>query len=904
MGIDGPGHLPRAETTGGTVKIPRWLRWRSDSELREEIQTHLELEIQEHVDRGVSLEEARAAAQRRFGNVMAVRERAREADPFFTAGIFLQDVRYALRGLLRVPGFTLATSGTLALAIAASVTIFTVTYRVLLNPLPYADSARILLLDFGNPTGNLPSGFRSISSQQYFQYLDRARSLSSLAVYQMADVTLSGRGEPERIRVSRVTPSLGAVLGIPPLAGRWFADTAGVPDALPIAILSYGLWTSRYGGDPAILGKSVDLDGVPTEVVGVMPQAYAFPERETDAWVPLRLTRAAASPGYAFTGVARVRDGVSIPDARAELTRLTNDLEATAPGNGYRQFVSTAVTLIEGTVGQVSTMLWMLLASVGLLWLVACANVANLCLVRAEGRQREVAMRRALGAGRGGIARLLLAESALLSIAGGAAGLVLAATATRLLVAFGPASLPRLDDVRLDAVVVLFTGGLTAVTALALGALPLLRTVWSAPSLQGGRTSTGSRQGHLTGQALMTAQVALALVLLVASGLLGRSFLRLLAVDPGFDPESTLTLQVGLAPSRYPDRERVLAFHHAVLDRIAALPGVTAASASTCLPLAPEAFCFGNTLAVEGRPNRPGQIPRPVAQRAVAGGYFQAMGIRLVRGRGLDRADIDRREPVVVVDEALVQSYFPAEDPLGKRIAFGYGSTNGPWRTIVGVAASTVTIGLAELRPIPKLYLPMSTAGAPDLPASGLLGPNISVMSYVVRSTTPPLGLVSDVRRTLDVVDATVAMARVETLEDAVDRAAEQAAFITVLLALAAGAALLLGLVGIYGVVSYIVSQRTGEIGVRLALGAEPGGVAAMIVRQAGIVALAGVLVGLAAALVGGRFIESLLYGVSPRDPAVFAATAVTLFGVALLACWLPARRAARVSPVDALRAD
>lgn len=887
------------------MRIPRWLRWRSDTELREEIQAHLEMEIEANLERGLSPEQARAAAQRRFGNVLLVRERAREADPVFSLELVLKDLRLALRSLLRAPGFTLATGATLALAIGASTAIFTVTYRVLLNPLPYADSARILMLDFGNPTANLASGFRSLSSQQYFQYLDRARTLASLAVYQMDALTLSGQGAPERINVSRVTPSLVTVLGVSPLAGRWFAEQEGVPGAPPVAVLSHGLWTSRYGSDPGILGQSVNLDGVPTEVIGVMPRFYSFPERGTDVWVPLALTRAAASPGYAFIGVARLRGGATIADARAELTRLTNDLEAAFPGNGYRQFVSTALTLIDGTVGRVSTMLWMLLASVGLLWLVACANVANLLLVRTEARHREVAMRRALGAGRGGIARLFLAESALLSIAGGVGGLLLAATATRLLVAFGPASLPRLDDVRLDAVTLLFTGALTAVTGLALGLLPLLRAVRIAPSLQGGgRTNTSGRQHHRIRHALMASQVALALVLLVASGLLVRSFLRLRAVDPGFDPRSTLTLQVGLPQASYPDRERVVAFHHAVLDRIAALPGVSAVSASTCLPLAAEGFCFGNTLAVEGRPRQRGQIPRPVSQRAVAGGYVEAMGLRLRRGRGLNRTDVDQRQPVIVVDEAMVNAYFPEEDPIGRRIAFGYGSTNGPWRTIVGVVDSTVTMGLAELRPVPTLYLPMSTSGGPDLPVSGLVGPDISVMSYVVRSSTPPLGLVPAVRRTIDEIDATVAMARLETLQDAVDRAAEQAAFTTVLLAMAAGVALLLGLVGIYGVVSYAVTQRIGEIGVRLALGAEPGGVAAMIVRQGGLVALGGVVVGLTAALAGGRLIESLLFDVSPRDPAVFTATTVTLFGVAVLACWLPARRASHVSPVEALRAD
>jgi predicted permease len=845
------------------------------------------------------------AAQRQFGNAMLVRERARQADPVFRVEIVLKDIRYAMRSLLRVPGFTLAACMTLALAIGASTAIFTVTYRVLLNPLPYPDSARVLTLDFGNPAANLPSGFRSISSQQYFQYLDRASTLSSLAAYQVDDLTLSGQGVPERLRVSRVTPSLGSVLGVSPVVGRWFAENEGLPGAPPVAILSHGLWTSRYGADAAIVGRSVDLDGVPAEVVGVMPQSYAFPETETAVWVPLPLTRATASPGYQYTAVARLRNGATIDAARTELTRLTNDLEATAPGNGYRQFVSTAVTLIEGTVGRVSTMLWMLLASVGLLWLLACANVANLFLVRAEARQRDVAVRRALGAGRGGIARVFLAESALLALVGGAGGLVLAAATTRLLVTLGPASLPRLEEVRLDTVSLLFMGALTAVTALALATLPMLRAVRIAPSLQGaGRSKTASRRSHHARHALMASQVALSLVLLVTSGLLVRSFLGLVAVDPGFDAGSTLTFQVGLPAAQYPNRERVVAFHHAVLDRVTALPGVTAASASTCLPLSSRGFCFGNTLAVEGRPEQPGRIPRPVAQRAVAGGYFEAMRMRIIRGRGLNRDDVDRREPVVVVDEAMVNAYFPGEDPIGRRIAFGYGSRNGPWRTIVGVVQNTVTTSLAELNPVPKLYLPMSTSGAPDLPVSGVLGPGISVMSYVVRSSTPPLGLAPALRRTIDEIDATIAMARVETLENSLVRAAEQAAFTTALIAIAAAVALLLGLVGIYGVVSYVVSQRTGEIGVRLALGAKPGGVVAMIVRQGGIVALAGVLAGLAVALIGGRLIESLLYNVSPRDPAVFIATAVTLFGVATLACWMPARRAARVSAVEALRAD
>jgi len=396
----------------------------------------------------------------------------------------------------------------------------------------------------------------------------------------------------------------------------------------------------------------------------------------------------------------------------------------------------------------------------------------------------------------------------------------------------------------------------------------------------------------------------MALVLLVASGLLVRSLQRLRAVDPGFDASSALTFQIGLPPPAYPDRARAVAAHHAILDRLAAVPGVTAVSAvSPCLPLTDGGFCFGNTLAVNGLTLPPGTIPTAVAQRAVADGYFEAMGMRLLGGRGIDRTDIDRGEPIVVMNQAAVDVYFPDEDPIGRQVAFGY-TSQGPWRTIVGVVANTATASLAEPVATPKLYLPMSTGGGPDLPVSGQVGPDVAVMSYVVRSARPPLELAGAVRTTIGAFDGNLAVAQLRTLDEILAGASEQTAFTMALLALAAGVALTLGLVGIYGVVAYVVSQRTAEIGVRIALGAAPRGVTAMMVRQGGLVAAAGIAVGLAFALAGSRLIESLLFDVSPRDPVVFAATAITLFAVALVACWLPARRAGKVNPVDALRAE
>ncbi|HWF84460.1 MAG TPA: FtsX-like permease family protein [Vicinamibacterales bacterium] len=559
------------------------------------------------------------------------------------------------------------------------------------------------------------------------------------------------------------------------------------------------------------------------------------------------------------------------------------------------------------TVGDVARGLWILLVSMGLVLLVACANVANLFLVRAEARRREIAVRCALGAGPFGIARYFLAESVLLSTLGGVIGLALAWAAVRLLVTTGPTTLPRLAEVRLDGVAVAYTMVLSVVAAMAFGAIPLWRGMPRAEPLhEGGRGNTPGRHRHRTRQLLMGGQAGLALVLLVASGLMVRSFQKLRAVDPGFDATSAVTFSVGLPDRNYPSRGTAVAAHRAILDRLSALPGITAVSASTCLPLA--GGCFANSVMVEGRAIPPSAAPPIALFRAVAGGYFEAMGIRLVRGRGIERGDVERSEPAVVVNEAFAERFFANEDAIGQHVASSRNlarTGEAPdlvWLTVVGIVSNTPTRTLDDPHPASQLYMPMSIAGGRDFPV--LVGPSVSVMSYVVRSKLPLSGLLPSVQQAIGTVDPQLALAQVRTLQDMVDRASAQMAFTTVLLAIAAGVALMLGVVGIYGVTSYLVSQRTGEIGVRLALGAKPASVSRMIVRQGGLVALAGVAVGLVVALVGSRVIESLLYGVSPRDPGVFASMTVLLISVALVACWLPARRAARLSPLEALRAE
>jgi putative ABC transport system permease protein len=888
-----------------------------DDELRQEIDTHLALIEEEERGHGSSAEQARQRARARFGSPLGYRERSLDAVIATWVEGVGQELVFAARRLTRSPAFTLASVLTLALAIGANASIFAVVHRVVLNPLPYPDSNQLIDLDHGaSPSGaNVATGIQ-MTSGLYDLYLSRSRTLDGIALYRPDEQTLAGGGEPERIRIAFVTASLAYVLRIWPLRGRWFTDVEGVqapintprvPVVSQVGVMSYRLWMRRYGGDPSILSRTVTLGGVPTGIVGIMPPAYAFPDPRVDVWIPEQVKREPIWDTFMHAGVARARDGVTAADVRAELTGLIADLPRAYPNDatvaGFMKNLklrSAARTLKDAIVGGVERALWILLASVGLVLLVACANVANLFLVRSEARRREVAVRRALGAGRLGIARYFLAESLLLSSAGAVLGLALAWGGVRLLVTLGPTNLPRLGEVQLDGVIAVFALALTVLTAAVFGSMPMLRVAPLAGSLHdGGRSQTASRTTHRARQLMMGGQVALALVLLASSGLMVRSFQKLRAIDLGFDARSALTFRVGLPPRDYPNQPAVIAAQRAILDRLAALPGVTAASASTCLPLAEEGICFASPMRVEGRVPVPGVLPPIVAYRAVAGGYLDTIGIRLIRGRGITRADDERGEPIAVVNQALASAYFPNQDPIGQRVTVGP-PLNRLWLTIVGIVANTPVRALAEPSPTGQLFLPMSLARSRELPVT----PDAAAMGFIVRTSTPPLGLVPSVRRAIDDIDKNLALAQVRTLEDTLDRASAQMAFTMVLLAIAASVALLLGVIGIYGVMSYVVSQRTGEIGVRLALGAEPSSVALMIVRQGGVVALAGIGVGLATAVAGSRLIESLLYGISPRDPGVFAATTLVLLGVALIACWLPARRAARLSPLEALKTE
>jgi predicted permease len=746
----------------------------------------------------------------------------------------------------------------------------------------------------------------------YCQYAERARALDGVAAYRTEERTVTGDGEPQRVNALLTTPSLAAVLGVAPAAGRWLTEADARPGAAAVAVLSHGFWTRRYGARLEVIGRPLTLNGVLTTVVGVMPPSFFFPTQgaATDIWVADQLAPAQGLGLITHSAVGRLRTGASLAQARDELTGLIADLPRVYPGNGLANALATraqlrseAIVLKEWTVGGYERSLWLLFAAVALVLLVACANVGNLFLVRFETRQAEISLRSALGAGRVERLRSFLNEAALLAIAGSAVGLALAAGAVRLVVTYGPAALPRLTEVHIDTATILFALGLGVPIALAFAAVLLLGGRAAGPRAErlreAGRSAAAAPGRYRARQLLMGGQVAVALVVLIASALMTRSVQRLRDVDPGFDVNATLTFRIGLPASEYPTRAAAVAAHVAILERLSSIPGVAQASGASWLPLS--AGGYGNTVTVEGRVERPDSLPPVSDFLAIAGGYAEAIGMPVLQGRGISAGDVTRGERVTVVNQAVADAYFPGENPLGRRISSG---SNPQWLTVVGVVANTASVALNEARPRLKVYMPLSVAGGPDIPAALLTGPSVSNLSYVVRASAGAAAVLPRVREAVDGVDRNLAVSQVATLEDLVDRSMGQMAFVTVLLGVAALVALALGVVGVYGVTSYVIAQRTREIGVRLALGAVPAGVARLMARQSGLVAAAGAAAGLTAALAGGRVLDSQLYGIRPNDAGVLAGTTVLVLAVALCACWLPARRAAKLDPLHALRAE
>ncbi len=797
-----------------------------------------------------------------------------------------QDLRYGLRMLIKHPGFAAVAVSALALGIGANTAIFSVVNAVLLRPLPYRNPERLVMV-WEDHRGRGGPEREWLSPADWQDWREQNQVFERIAAMLDWGPTLTGQAEPESLVGAAVSHDMFAALGSEPTLGRSFRPEEDRAGAERVVVLSHGLWQRRFGSDPRIIGQALMLSGDSYTVVGVMPAGFKFPViANAELW---RTLRPALNPGcqrgcVVLRAIARLKPEATLERARTEMTAIARRIEEQYPQSN-KGVGATLIPLHEQLVGNLRDAMLVLLGAVAFVLLIACANVANLMLARSAAREKEMAIRAALGAGRTRIVRQLLTESVLLALVGGALGLLLAYWMVDLLVSFSPPSALRVDEIAIDGRVLGFTLGLALLTGLVFGLAPAVqvsRTDLNHSLKEGGRDApSGARGGRLRG-ALVAAELALALMLLVGAGLLIKSFVMLQRVDPGFNPDQVLTLNVALPSINYPDRPQITAFYTQLLDRIKALPGVQSVGTTSSLPLG------GNDsdtdFVIEGRPpSPPGQ--QPVAWYGlVSPDYFRALGMRLVRGRVFTERDDEKASRVVIISEAMARRYFPAEDALGKRLGTGPNA----WREIVGVMADVKQFGL-EIDARPTMYLPDRQSPA-------------RAMTVVVRTTAEPLQLAAAVRAAVWEGDKNLAMAKVMPMAQLVSTSIAQPRFILLLLGIFAGVALALAAVGIYGVMSYTVTQRTREIGVRMALGARPRDVLRLVVGQGLLLTALGVGIGLAGAVGLTRLMRTLLFGVQPTDPATFALIALLLAGVALLACYLPARRAAKVDPMVALR--
>lgn len=803
----------------------------------------------------------------------------------------VQSLGQAVRALSRRPGFAGIAALTLSLGIGANVAIFTVVESVLLRPLPYPGSDDIVLVRHHLPGLNLPELENSTGTIAL--YRESATKITRMAAVDEARRNLGGVDQPDRIAVADVTPEFFEVVATRPFLGRPIEEEDVADGAARVAVLLYPAFQARFGGDPGVIGRMIEIDGERTEIVGVMPRAFTYGNPDMVALLPMHLDRIPQFGTFGIAGLARLKPGVTVEEAQAEATALQAEIPVRWP-DVSQEFLDqggwsvTVERFRDSMTEDIAKALWILLGTVGLVLLVAGANVANLFLVRAESRQREVAVRSALGAGRARLAGPFLAESLVLGGAGGLLGMALAWAGVRLLVAFGPDRLPRLHEVGFDATVVLFGLGLSVIAALVLGLLPLLHvSSRSRVTLlrSGAQHATAGRERNRLRRLLIIGQVATALVLLVSSGLMLRSMIRLRGVDPGFRSDGVLTVGVSLGQD---DDRAAVSFYEQVLDRLDGMPGVALAGMTNSLPIDVSGV-NGSSFYIESKPRDDNELPPVAYYSAVTDGYFETMGISLLAGRAPTRQDVRGGVPVTWINQEFQRRFMP-DGAMAERIRFSDDST---WYEVAGVVGDVRTFGIREeIRPM--AYFPMV----------GPSGLHIQMIYAVVRGTGSAAALVPGIRAAVRELDASVPVTAVRTMDEIVSASLAESSFTLTLLVVAALVALLLGVVGLYGVISYVVSQRAHEIGVRVALGARPGAVRALVVRQGVGVTLVGIGLGLGAAIAATRLIASLLFEVSARDPLTFAATALVLGGVSLAATWLPARRAAAISPLEALRQE
>jgi predicted permease len=802
-----------------------------------------------------------------------------------------QDMRVGLRMLIKQPGFTSIAALTLALGIGANTAIFSVVNTVLLRPLPLPEPERLMTFWHSAPAKGLPEVM--LNDALFAFYRDHSQSFEKMAAYEGARMTLTGAGEPELLIGASVTFNYFQTLGQEPLHGRVFSPQEDMPGKNEVAVLSYGLWQRRFGGDQKIVGQAIQLDDRPMVVVGIMPQGFDFPnpaERSDQSdhmqfWVPYGLSPQKTS-SWNLSAIGRLKPGVTPAAAQREIAALWDDF-----ARQYNETLGTGATTVvmplqERIAREVRTPLLALLGAVAFVLLIACANLANLLLAKATSRSRELAVRQCLGASAPRIARQLLTESLLLALLGAVGGLLLAAWSVNALKGLSSANIPRIELIRLDWTILLFALAVTLLTGVLCGLAPALRSArvnLQSAIKEGGRSSASVSNRRLN-NAFVVAQLALSLVLLIGAALLLQSFKNLLAVNPGFRPENVLTGKILLPGSRYTNNAQVRTFYEQLLERVRSLPGVQAAESSQVAPFSGDSL--GATFKVEGREPKAGAPAKAAQLRDATPGYFAAMGMPILKGRSFQPTDTETSPPVAIVDEKLARMQWPNGDPIGQRIAIG----GSPMMTIVGVVPSVKNRSLNE-ETDPYVYRPAAQFVR-------------WATTLVVRATTDPAALIPAIRRQVASLDPELPLYHVSTIEQGMARSVSAKRLTNLLLTGFAATALLLSLIGIYGVMSLNVGSRTGEFGIRLALGARGADVLWLVVGQGLRLTLVGVALGLLGAFGLTRLLESLLFGVKATDPLIFAVVAVVLSLVALAACYLPARRATKVDPLVALRSE
>ncbi len=864
-------------------------------DIDEELRLHIEMETETNVAQGMSPDEARLAALKAFGNQGRIKDVAYQVRGGGMLEALIQDIRYGARVLGKHKGFTLVAVLTLALGIGANTAIFSVVNELLLRPLPYHEADRLVMLWEVNPNGRRNN---NTSRYNFLGWRGQGTAFESMAAFSDTRLGLTGNGsDPEEVSAQLATPELFRVLGVAPILGRALTAEDGGPRAQNVAILGYGLWQRRFGGDTNIVGKAITLNGASFTVVGVLPKNFQWhistrsgTGKPAEIWVPLDMpTEGPSLHGRFLSVVARLKPGASVEQAGVELKTIHTRLSQDDPEHNTN-WGAEVVPLREQFVGNVRPALLILLGAVGLVLLIACANVANLLLSRAAAREKEIALRTALGASRMRVVRQLLTESVLLALLGSALGLLFAWWGIGALVAISPRDLVNLEGVHINLTVLAWTLGVTLATGIIFGLVPALEATRLNlnDSLKEGGKGTGGhglRSRRLRG-ALVVAEVALALVLLVGAGLLIKSFIRLQKIDTGFNTENVLTMVVRLPDGKYKEDPPVINFFRQAMERLRGLPGVRQAGIVNFLPLY-GGLGSATGFTVEGRPVPPPGQELTTSVRVADAGYFGAMDIPVLRGRNF--ADVEEREArhVIIISESLAQKYFPGEDPLGKRISVDMFDDPRPTE-IIGVVGDVRYDSLTD-EARPTVYFPH-----PEL--------TYSFMTLAIRTSGDPAEMAPAVRRELSAIDPEQPISDVRTMNQVMADIVARPRFNMLLLGLFAGLATLLAAIGIFGVMNYSVTLQTRELGLRMALGAQPGRVLMLILRQGLLLTIIGIGIGVAGAVALTRLMSSLLFGVNATDPLTFAAIVPLLTVVSLIACYIPARRATRIDPMVALR--